>query len=164
MYRTSGSLEPLKIGKVSTQSECPRIFVLSLYYITNYVPDPFSFWSEWPKTSQLDVCIFSFVSCFDWSLNRTTKADQDLLIDPIIMFTLGACKDILWSFRGCSMVIKGEKSQYKLKYICYFTVVVFLTLLLRPRHHASLDYQWSAESGPGLHSGLQHLPTRLLGI
>ncbi len=33
-------LESLKIGKVSTQTECPRMFVLSLYITTKCVPDP----------------------------------------------------------------------------------------------------------------------------
>ncbi len=34
-------LEPHKIGKVSTQIKCPRILVLSLYSVTESVPDPY---------------------------------------------------------------------------------------------------------------------------
>ncbi len=44
-------LEPCKIGKMSTQFKCPRIYVLSLYNIAKSVPDPlylvnFGFWDS----------------------------------------------------------------------------------------------------------------------
>ncbi len=46
--------------------------------------------------------LFLFSGCFDQSLNRSTKADQVLLLYLIIIFTLRAFKVILWSFCSAS--------------------------------------------------------------
>ena len=44
--------------------------------------------------------LFLISGCFDWFLNTNVKGDQVLLIYPIIIFTLRACKVILRPFCG----------------------------------------------------------------